>query len=206
MERMKDESLDIENLPEIESIIYMDSVSSTQDVAREICVNSSATNCLVIAEEQTEGKGRMGRKWSSERGGIYMTLVLRPKIQCRFVKGLSYFTGGIIRDTLKELYKIKARVKAPNDVYAYSPKNGKYRKIAGILTTSATINKDSNWVLVGIGVNVNNELPPDLKNNAVSVKQIKGRAQDRKIFLRRFFELFWAKYSHWEAGSEVKSH
>ena len=147
----------------------------------------------------------MGSEWSSERGGIYMTLVLKPKVACRFLKDLSLFSGKIISDALASFYEIKTKVKKPNDVLAYHPKRKKFLKIAGVLTVSALANEKSNLILIGIGININNKLPRSLASTGVSVKGIKGRFSDRNKFLKYFFEMFWKEYSKWQAGSEVKS-
>lgn len=205
MNKITNGAINVESLPGISGIIHLDSVGSTQDAAREISIDSDTENRLVIAECQEAGRGRMGRDWSSGRGGVYVTLVLKPKVQCRFLQGLSVFVAEVLGETLSSLYSIKCRVKKPNDVYAFHPRKKKWRKIAGVLTTLATINKDANWVLIGIGVNINNELPAEIKDLAVSVRQIKGKPQSREKFLEKFFELFWEKYSHWQTGSEVRS-
>ena len=183
----------------------MDEAVSTQDMAREISAESDMENSLIIAEVQTEGKGRLGRDWSSEKGGIYMTLVLKPEIECRFLSELSLFSGEIIASALASFYGIKTRVKKPNDVFAYYPKKKKYMKIAGVLTTSASINKSPDWILLGIGININNQIPRTLSSNAVSIKQINCSAADRGKFLKHFFEMFWKEYAEWQVEFENKS-
>lgn len=201
----KIDEIDIDILPGVRKILLVDEVASTQDMARELSGESDMENSLIIAETQSNGKGRMGRDWSSEKGGIYMTLVLKPKIESRFLKDLSLFSGKVISDALSSYYEIRTRVKEPNDVYAYHPKKKKFLKIAGVLTVSASVNKNSNLILMGIGININNKIPRNLALTAVSVKGIKGHATDRNKFLKYFFEMFWKEYSKWQAGSEVKS-
>lgn len=201
----KNDTLDIDTLTGIRKIIFVDEATSTQDMAREISAQSDMENSLIIAEVQTNGKGRLGRNWSSEKGGIYMTLVLKPKIECRFLKDLSMFSGSVIASALSSFYGIKTRVKEPNDVYAFYPKNKKYLKIAGVLTTSASINKSPDWILLGIGINVNNKIPGTLSSSAISVKHIIGSAADRGKFLKYFFEIFWKDYAKWQVEFENKS-
>ena len=155
----KTDELNINTLSGVRKIIFVDEAVNTQDMAREVAAESDMENSLIIAEVQTEGKGRLEKNWSSEKGGIYMTLVLKPKIECRFLEELSLFSGEVIALALASFYGIKTRVKKPNDVYAYHPKKKKYLKIAGILTTSALINKNPDWILLGIGININNPIP-----------------------------------------------
>ncbi|MCK4936789.1 MAG: hypothetical protein KAR84_08035, partial [Elusimicrobiales bacterium] len=101
------DEINVDTLPGIRKIIFVDEAVSTQDMAREISVESDMENSLIIAEVQTEGKGRLGRDWSSEKGGIYMTLVLKPEIECRFLSELSLFSGEIIASALASFYGIK---------------------------------------------------------------------------------------------------
>jgi len=199
------DELNINTLPGIRKIIFVDEALSTQEMARDISSESDMENSLVIAEVQTEGKGRLGRDWSSEKGGIYMTLVLKPDIECRFLPELSLFSSEVIASALASFYDIKTRVKKPNDVYAYYPKKKKYMKVAGALTTSASINKSPDWILLGIGININNQIPRALSSDAASIKQISGSAQDRGKFLKHFFEIFWKEYAEWQVEFENKS-
>ncbi|MBU2530333.1 MAG: biotin--[acetyl-CoA-carboxylase] ligase [Elusimicrobia bacterium] len=199
------DELNINTLPGIRKIIFVDETLSTQEMARDISSESDMENSLVIAEVQTEGKGRLGRDWSSEKGGIYMTLVLKPDIECRFLPELSLFSSEVIASALASFYDIKTRVKKPNDVYAYYPKKKKYMKVAGALTTSASINKSPDWILLGIGININNQIPRALSSDAASIKQISGSAQDRGKFLKHFFEIFWKEYAEWQVEFENKS-
>ena len=199
------DEINVDTLPGIKKIVFVDEAVSTQDMAREISAESDMENSLIIAEVQTEGKGRLGRDWSSEKGGIYMTLVLKPEIECRFLSELSLFSGEIIASALASFYGIKTRVKKPNDVFAYYPKKKKYMKIAGVLTTSASINKSPDWILLGIGININNQIPRTLSSDAVSIKQINGSVADRGKFLKHFFEMFWKEYAEWQVEFENKS-
>jgi biotin-(acetyl-CoA carboxylase) ligase len=93
-------------------------------------------------------------------------------------------------------------VKLPNDIYALHPQKRKYLKIAGILTESSSINRTPNWILLGIGVNLNNAVPA---GTGVSVRDILKKDVSREEFLQAFFEDFWHIYSAWEYSSESKS-
>jgi biotin-(acetyl-CoA carboxylase) ligase len=131
-----------------------------------------------------------------------MTLILQPSIGLRFLSDLSLLAGRVTADTLKELYGIATRVKLPNDVYALHPGKKKYLKIAGVLTESSSINKTPNWILLGIGVNLNNAVTVE---TGVSVCGLLRKEVSREEFLRVFFKNFWHIYSAWEYSSESKS-
>lgn len=199
---MKNIVLDVDTLPGISKIVCLDEVDSTQAVARELALEGTAERTLVLAETQTAGKGRLGREWESARGGLYMTLLLKPETGVKFLPHLSVLSGEAVAETITGLYGIKTRIKKPNDVYAWHPRRRKWLKISGILTESSSINKDASWLLLGLGVNLNN-LPK--LDTAVSVKAIKGKEVSREEFLQAFFNNFWLEYSAWEYGSQAKS-
>jgi len=194
--------LNVDTLPGVGKIVCLDEVESTQAVARELALEGTAEKTLVLAETQTAGKGRLGREWESAPGGVYMTLLLKPETGVKFLPHLSVISGEAVARTLTALYGIKTRIKKPNDVYAWHPRRRKWLKISGILTESSSINKDASWLLLGLGINLNNK--PSL-DTAVSVRAITGKEASREEFLEEFFKVFWLEYSAWEYGSQAKS-
>ena len=195
-------NLSLDSLPGISKIVCLEEVESTQAVARELAMEGTAEKTLVLAETQTAGKGRLGRVWESKAGGVYMTLLLKPETGLRFLPDLSVLSGEAVAETITALYGIKTRIKKPNDVYAFYPRRAKWLKISGILTESSSINRTASWLLLGVGVNLNNAVELD---TAVSVKAIKGVEVSREEFLREFFKIFWLRYSSWEYSSQAKS-
>jgi len=165
MKTFKDmDMLDLETIPGIAKVVILESTESTQEIARALALEGNAEKTLVVALAQTAGKGRMGRSWESGAGGIYMTVILKPSIGLKFLKDLSLLAGKVVSDTLRTLYGVKTRVKLPNDVFALHPQKKKYLKVAGVLTESASINKTPNWILLGVGVNLNNAVPLDTQS------------------------------------------
>jgi BirA family biotin operon repressor/biotin-[acetyl-CoA-carboxylase] ligase len=195
-------NLKLDSLPGIGKIVCLDEVASTQAVARELALEGTAEKTLVLAETQTAGKGRLGREWESGPGGLYMTLLLKPETGLKYLPDLSVLSGEAVAETVTALYGIKTRIKKPNDVYAFHPRRGKWLKVAGILTESSSINRAPSWLLLGIGVNLNNTVKME---TGVSVKTMKGAAVPRELFLREFFKIFWLRYASWEYGSQAKS-
>lgn len=195
-------ALDLEMLPGISQIVCLDETESTQAVARELALEGCAEKTLVLAETQAAGRGRQGREWESPRGGLYMTLLLRPETGVRFLPDLSELTGEVAAEALTALYGIKTRVKKPNDVYAFHPRRKKWLKICGILTEAASVAGSSDWLLLGLGVNLNSSLELE---TAVSVRDLLKKEVSREEFLSGFFRLFWLRYASWEYASRAKS-
>ena len=177
----------------IDKILKLGTVTSTQTLAKQIAPLFPKENILLKATSQTEGKGQYDRVWSSKNGGLYFTLILRPKKQAD-LKLLPYQAGKALAKTLEENYGITTQIKLPNDVLAFH--NNTFKKIAGILIDTQTTEDNLNLLLIGIGVNVNNALPSDL--NAVSLKQIKKSAQNIDALLENFLKEFAEEYLLWQ--------
>ncbi|HAH31211.1 MAG TPA: biotin--[acetyl-CoA-carboxylase] ligase [Elusimicrobia bacterium] len=196
------EDIKLEDLSGVRQLVRLEETGSTQSVARELAFEGNGEHTLVLAGRQTLGKGRMGSVWESGTGGIYMTLILKPSIGLKYLPDLSILGGEVVRATLSELYGFKTRIKLPNDVYALHPRKKKWLKIAGILTESASMAGTPEWVLLGIGVNLNNKVSLD---TAVSVRELLGKETALAGFLKAFFINFWARYSSWEYSSRSKT-
>jgi len=133
---------------------------------------------LVIAEIQSKGKGRLGRKWESLPGGIFMSLILRPEIPPGKVPALSLVIGYAVAKTIREEFELNAKIKWPNDVLISN------KKVAGILCEMrAELDRVLN-VIVGIGINANlnvQSLPPTLQSRTTSLVQELLRPVDRNF-------------------------
>lgn len=152
---------------------YHSNISSTSERAREIAEESikKSENDLekiqiVISENQTNGKGTHGRVWHSEKGkNILMTLIFYPKNSPQELQGITYLIAREIQSVIYDLYNISLDIKLPNDLML----NGK--KVCGILTESSIQNEKVNYLLVGIGFNVNQEkFSNELEGVATSLK------------------------------------
>ncbi len=163
-------------------VIRLDEIDSTNEYAKGIAPKVPE-GTVVIAKTQRAGRGRKGRRWASPEGGLWMSVVLKPgKPDPRLV-----FVGALaVVDVLGEL-GVEAWVKWPNDVWV-----GR-RKIAGILTEA----KGEEFVVMGIGLNVNNPLPGELKGKATSIKVLTGREtplEDVIKSLLRHLDLWYAVF------------
>ena len=190
-------------LPGISTIVFTEECESTQDGAKLLARSGMPEGVLVLTRSQTGGRGRLERQWHSPRGGLYMSLLLRPLSRPDDYPALTLKAAACIARAAKDLYGMKTRVKEPNDVYACDAK-GNWRKLAGILTEASTCTEAGAWLVMGIGVNLSNPLSAELREKAVAVSEITGERPDVKIFLRKFFSLFQPEYAAWQTSAASK--
>jgi BirA family biotin operon repressor/biotin-[acetyl-CoA-carboxylase] ligase len=168
------------------------SLGSTNTVALQLAESGSPEGTLVTAEEQTEGRGRQGRSWHSPPGlGIWMSLILRPKLDPARAAGLSIVAGVAIAAAMEGPAGARVRIKWPNDVLIDD------RKVAGVLCESVLEGMRVRHTVVGIGVNVNHkpdEIPPLLRDRAVSLRVATGRPHDRVELLAAIIGAFEQRY------------
>ena len=130
-------------------IIYLRSVDSTNRYARALAADGAGQGTLVVADEQTAGRGRRGRGWLSPAGeGIFMTLILRPQAHPSHVAQLSLQTAMAVARAISRVCEIDARIKWPNDIVC----NGK--KVCGMLLEMNADEQSVHDVVAGIGINV----------------------------------------------------
>ncbi len=197
-------------MPEIElpiarvsRLVSIEVIDSTQNVARELALQGTPDSTLVLAYEQTGGRGQYERTWDAKRGGIYFTLILHPEKSVRHTGPLSIRAAKAVCETLQKMFGFKTKIKHPNDVLVWEEKTQKWKKICGILIESSTEAEHTQWLLVGIGINVNNALAPSLKETATSVKKVLGREIDPEWILQEVLESFFAQYAQWQLSNQI---
>lgn len=170
------------------SIVYLETTDSTNTRARELAGQGRPEGTLVVAEEQTAGRGRKGRTWHSpERGGIYLSLVLRPKISPLEAPKITLLAGIAAAEAILSLADIDVHIKWPNDILIGA------RKVAGVLTEIASDLDEVSHVVTGLGMNANvRAFPPELREIATSLALETGRPVDRAALVRTFLE----RYEH----------
>jgi BirA family biotin operon repressor/biotin-[acetyl-CoA-carboxylase] ligase len=164
-------------------VYCLSEVESTMDEVRRLTYEEEGLT--LIAERQKAGRGRLGRNWHSPQGGVYLSVLLKPKIHPSKISCLPLMGGLIVAETLRSLYGIKAELKWPNDV-VYMEK-----KISGILFEASVEQDIVHYVILGIGVNLNltvKDFPLSLKRKACSVKMILGRDISRIAFLKELLK------------------
>lgn len=174
------------------NIIFLNETDSTNTRAKELAAQGAPEGTLVIAEKQTEGRGRRGRSWfSPPGGGIYFSLILRPVISPGETPKITLMTAVVLAETLISLMKLKLRIKWPNDILV----NGK--KLAGILTEISTEMDAVNYIIVGLGLNVNTQFekfPQDIKENATSILIENGKQFPRVKLIQHYLKLYEIYY------------
>jgi BirA family biotin operon repressor/biotin-[acetyl-CoA-carboxylase] ligase len=174
------------------NIISHFSVPSTNSLAFSLAEDGAPEGTLVIAEKQTSGRGRLGKRWhSSPKKGLWTSLILKPPLPPAVLPGLSIITATALAETIVSKLELDAKIKWPNDclIDGY--------KVAGILTeVSAELDK-ANFVIVGTGINVNHaikDFPLSLRRKATSLKIETGESIDRVQFLADFLLEFEKTY------------
>jgi BirA family biotin operon repressor/biotin-[acetyl-CoA-carboxylase] ligase len=171
-------------------IYHFFKTDSTNRVALEMGHAGEAEGAVVLAEEQTAGRGRAGNSWHSERAtGIYASLLLRPKLAPVQAPLLTMMAGLSAHTAVQGVAGLRVDLKWPNDLLI----NGK--KVGGILTEMHAEPAQVRFVIVGIGINVNQErFPSELSKLATSLRIETGRAQSRLELLVRFLREFESDY------------
>ena len=178
-------------------IVILDLTDSTNRVAMEMAENGAEHGTVVVADEQSAGRGRMGRRWVSPAGkNLYVSLLLRPPVPTVDAPRLALVAGVAIADAV-EAAGVPGSLKWPNDLYC-----GR-RKAAGILAEMASDLGGVRHVVIGVGLNVNMEasdFPPDLRSSATSLRIRAGREFRRVELLARMLDAFGTRYAEFIGG------
>ncbi|MBQ7991248.1 MAG: biotin--[Oscillospiraceae bacterium] len=154
-------------------------VDSTNIFAKKLAEIGAPTGHTVIAESQTEGKGRMGRSFHSPGGqGIYMSVIVRPELSIAQASNLTACCAVAVCEAIEEAADISCGIKWVNDVYIHN------KKVCGILTEAAMNVEEGtlDYAVIGIGLNVNNtSFPDDISEKATSIRLEKGEYINRSV-------------------------
>lgn len=165
-------------------IYYFDKLDTTMKEAFRLGMEGEKEGTIVIAEQQSHGKGRLGRIWESPKGkGIYMSLLLCPQLPLTEVPLMTLMSAVAICDAVRTLYDVVAEIKWPNDLLI----NGK--KISGILTELNAESDRVKFLVIGVGINVNTT-KSHLPEKATSLKLEIGKKIDRIKLLQIILEKF----------------
>lgn len=179
---------------------YYDSISSTNAVARDLTAHqdpASLHGTVIVAGEQTGGMGRLGRAWVSPKGGIWATIILKPRITIDRLFMLTMVGSLAVIRAIKKTAGIGALIKWPNDIYLGS------KKVGGVITELSAEGPIVHYVLVGIGIDVNvpiRDLPPRLRDSATSLAFELGHDVDRVALLSSLLREFELRYNQVESG------
>ncbi|WNG16478.1 biotin--[acetyl-CoA-carboxylase] ligase [Cystobacter fuscus] len=173
-----------------QQIHFHESLPSTNVTAFQLAADGAEHGEVVITEQQTAGKGRRGRVWTSPPGvNLYFSAILRPELPPQRASELTLVAAVALAETLRE-QDADARIKWPNDVQIDG------RKVAGILTELSADPDQVNFVVLGVGVNLNSgpeDFPPELAETATSLSRVLGRRVNRALFTSSL----WGRLEEW---------
>lgn len=182
------------------SIRYLPSVSSTQIIAHEWAKEGAPSGAFVLAEEQTSGRGRLGRAWHSPVStGIWMSGIFRPKIPLYLAPQLTLLASVAVCEAIREETELPVSIKWPNDLYVHG------KKICGILTELRGDQDQIDYAIIGIGINVNiKEIPKELQEKATSLQKELGKPIHRATLITSIWKRLENLYLIYEEkGFEV---
>ncbi|HAJ32681.1 MAG TPA: biotin--[acetyl-CoA-carboxylase] ligase [Candidatus Atribacteria bacterium] len=188
-------------------IYYFPELKSTNIIAKEKALHRAEginEGTLIIAERQSAGKGRLGREWFSPVGGIWLSIILYPQLPPSYIPRITLMTAVAVVKAIKMCTQIRPQIKWPNDILINE------KKVCGILTEMSAELDIINWLVVGIGINVNidhRKFPEDIQENTISLKEVLGKEVLRvklgQTFLQEF-EKYYESLKRREFSSILK--
>jgi BirA family biotin operon repressor/biotin-[acetyl-CoA-carboxylase] ligase len=179
------------NLNVCKLIKYYKELPSTQITAKALAQKNFDEGTIVIAEKQTSGYGRIKRVWSSNPGGLWFSILLKPFLHPEESSKLALILSIALKHTF-DSYNIDSKIKWPNDIFINN------KKIAGIIIEMSADQNVINWIVAGIGININNKLPKEIQETSVSLKEIVNKKIDRIEFICKFFINFEKLYNFFQ--------
>lgn len=182
------------------TILRFETIESTNTEAINQAKRGADEGLCVVAERQTAGRGRHGRTWISEKdAGLYFSIVLRPKIEMRFLSLITLMSAVAVFDTLEKLYGLKPDIKWVNDIHVHE------KKICGILAEMTETTKGT-AVIVGIGINLkSSNFPLEIADIATSVEaEIENNVSRDELLnsLTRLINYFYERLQN-ENGAKI---
>ncbi len=174
---------------------YYDSLDSTNTEAKRLALKDQNLQGLIVSAEQTAGKGRLGRTWESKKSeGLWMSLLLRPKVNISAAPVLTLVAATAMCETLIALTHLDVKIKWPNDLVI------EQKKVCGILTEMSSELNQLHYVVLGIGVNLSQAaFNQELREKASSLTQMGVEVMDKQI-LKKFLDIFFPYYNDYVAG------
>ncbi len=169
------------------SIYAFERAPSTMDIAHQLAADDAPEGTLVVATQQEQGRGRLGRRWESPEGGIYCSLLVRPQRPPKEIPQLSLIAGLGVAEAIQQASGLSASIRWPNDVLIRDC------KVAGILVESR-----NGAAVIGVGVNVSTT-PDQLSEQATSLAVLGAPAIDPDQLAGRLCQRIRAWYDVWHA-------
>lgn len=174
------------------SLVYMEQLDSTNVQTKKLAEENALQGTVVVAERQTAGKGRSGRNWISPEGNCYFSMLLRPDIHSEKASMITLVAALAICKAIREVAELDVQIKWPNDIVFAG------KKLCGILTESSTAGLHLTYIIVGIGVNVNQkEFAPEIRDMASSLALLNGKDVNQARLLgsiMNWFEVYYERF------------
>ena len=186
-------------------VYYFEELDSTQNFAQQIAADKKENGTIVIAEKQTSGRGRLDRKWTSPKGGIWFSLIIHPKFDVSSSTLIPILSAISLSKSIKKILKIETEVKWPNDIIL----NGK--KVAGVLVDASVQANNIDYLILGIGINFDidtKKLEKRLSKTpnfyGVNSLRVNNNKTPPKILLKEFLFQFEKNLSSLDKGEKAK--
>ena len=191
-------------------LIELETIDSTNTYAKDEATKGTESGTVIFSHEQTNGRGRLGNKWISNKGNLFMSVILRPKVELKDIWQLSFITSLAIYNALKDIVPKTETInlKWPNDVLINSS------KISGILLETEG---SADWIVVGIGLNVKVAPENSISLSRMAIKNIDAEKMRDLIYAEleslvtkwetdgfEFVRKEWLKHAY-KLGKEVKA-
>ncbi len=167
-------------------------VTSTNDLAKRLAEKGEPEGALIIADCQTKGRGRFQRHWQSPPGtGLWFSIILRPKISVENLETIPLLTGVSVAQAIETVTGLKPILKWPNDILLTS------KKVCGILIESSFTQEKLNYLVLGIGINVNQQpldFSDEIRNRSTSLSIESDHSVDRKDLLLEILHFLELNY------------
>ncbi len=194
-----DTTLSVENIKEGletgcfgQEICYFSSIESTNLVAKQLAQEGAREGTLVITDYQTQGRGRLKRSWWSPPGeNLLFSIIFRPPFEVTHTFRLTLLSSLAVAEAIKQETGLETLIKWPNDIYL------KGKKVSGILSELGVKGEQLQYVIVGIGINVNSDpsTHPEIKEIATSISMELGQNFSRLKLLKVILNLM-ERYYH----------
>jgi BirA family biotin operon repressor/biotin-[acetyl-CoA-carboxylase] ligase len=178
------------------NIVYFKEIDSTNNKCKNLGQMGSEEGTVVVAEAQKSGRGRIGRYWNSPSGmGIWMSVLLRPQISPMEAPKVTLLAAVAVTSAIRKCTGIDVGIKWPNDLMVEG------KKVCGILTEMSAEMDSVNYIVLGIGLNVNiplHQFPAEVQETATSLMEVKGGKISRKLLLQEIIRQLEKYYFRWQ--------
>ena len=166
---------------------YFDTIDSTQNFAAKIASNHNENGTIIVSKHQTDGKGRLKRKWESPTGGIWMSIIIQPEFNISYITLVPIATSLALCIAIEKILKIKPKLKWPNDVLVENS------KISGVLLESF-----DDFIVAGIGLNILNKPQNEIKWKTTKLYDHINKDFSLKHIANVILKITFKNYAIWE--------